>query len=389
MNAVNVLVLSLIICSQCLAESQKLYIGLDADMSAVAKTGGIAISRGAQIAIDEINQQGGLLGKELALIVKDHRGNPARGMDNLLTLAKQPNLLAVLGGVHTPVALRELPIIHQHNLIYLGPWAAGTPIVDNNYEPNFVFRISVRDTEAGKVFINYAKSLGISKIGLLLERTAWGRSNERSITASAAESAIEVSNTAWFNWGQKDFSESLRVLKKQEVEAIVLVANTDSGVEIARNILADSSISKLPIISHWGITGGDFVSSLGLDNLNALNLSILQTYSFESPYYPEKNNYLIARYQDLFNPSVTHKTIPGASGLAHAYDLVHLLAIAVKKAGSTKRKEIRNALETIGSYRGLVKHYQPAFSINQHDALMAEDYMMSRFDEAGWLRPIK
>ena len=47
-----------------------IIIGLDADMSAVAKEGGIAIQRGAEIAIDEINKQGGVLNRPLKLMVK-------------------------------------------------------------------------------------------------------------------------------------------------------------------------------------------------------------------------------------------------------------------------------------------------------------------------------
>jgi branched-chain amino acid transport system substrate-binding protein len=65
-----------------------LYIGLDADMSAVSKDGGIAIQRGAMIAIEEINHAGGVLNRPLELITKDHRGNPARGIANIKALSK-------------------------------------------------------------------------------------------------------------------------------------------------------------------------------------------------------------------------------------------------------------------------------------------------------------
>ena len=239
MQFIKLIFISLLICSHCFAETKTLYIGLDADMSAVAKGGGIAIQRGAEIAIDEINQTGGLLGHKLALIVKDHRGNPARGIANINDYAKHENLLAILGGVHTPVALKELPEIHKYNLIYLDPWAAGTAIVDNNFKPNYVFRVSVRDKEAGKVFINYAKQIGVSKIGLLLEQTAWGRSNEKSITEFSSKSGVEILGTQWFNWGQKSFEQEISDLKKLGIDSIILVANTPEGAEIV-NYLSPS-----------------------------------------------------------------------------------------------------------------------------------------------------
>ncbi len=133
-------------------------------MSAVAAEGGQAIYQGAMIAINEINREGGVLDRPLELIVRDHRGNPARGIRNIQTFSQTSDMVAVLGGVHTPVALQELELIHQHQLIYLSPWAAGTAIVDNGYEPNNVFRVSIRDAEAAKVLLAHIQDKGISNI---------------------------------------------------------------------------------------------------------------------------------------------------------------------------------------------------------------------------------
>lgn len=118
-----------------------ILIGLDADMSSGSAKAGEAIKRGMEIAVDEINGQGGVLGRNLDIIVKDHRGNPARGVDNLEELARTENLVAVMGGLHTPVAMHELKTIHKNGLPFLVPWAAGTPVVANGFDPNFVFRV--------------------------------------------------------------------------------------------------------------------------------------------------------------------------------------------------------------------------------------------------------
>ena len=72
-------------------------------------------------------------------MVRDHWGKHARGKDNILEFAATPNVVAFFGGFHTPVALQELNAIHTNKLVYLGPWAAGTPVVDNGYEPNTSF----------------------------------------------------------------------------------------------------------------------------------------------------------------------------------------------------------------------------------------------------------
>lgn len=389
MKLLNIAFVFALCCSQTIADEKTLYIGLDADMSAVAQTGGIAIQRGAEIAITEINASGGVLGKHLELIVKDHRGNPARGIANIHAFAKQEDLLAVLGGVHTPVALKELPAIHEHKIIYLDPWAAGTPIVDNGFEPNYVFRVSVRDKEAGKVFINYAQKLGVKRVGLLLEQTGWGRSNVNSISEAAESKGIEVGGTEWFNWGQTSVSAELKSLKREKVEAIILVANAPEGAMIVKEISRDPILKTLPIISHWGIASGKFAKEVGTEILQSINLAVLQTYSFKQARDEKINQEVLDQYRSLFDESATASTIPAATGVAHAYDLVHLLAIAVKNANSEDREKIRDALEHIPEYPGLVKHYKPPFSAENHDALLAEDYILSRFDESGWLTPIQ
>ena len=149
-------------------EVDPIIIGLDADMSAGAAEGGLSIQRGAEIAIAEINEGGGVLGRPLQLKIKDHRGNPVRGANNIKSYAAMDNLVAVLGGVHTPVAMHELPLIHQHKIIYLGPWAAGTPVVKNGYQPNYVFRVSIRDEFAGAFLVQKALQKGYRKVALAL-----------------------------------------------------------------------------------------------------------------------------------------------------------------------------------------------------------------------------
>ena len=180
-----------------------LVIGLDADMSSGSARSGEAIRRGLELAIEEINREGGLLGRPVELIVRDHRGNPDRGLDNLAAFTEVRDLIGVFGGIHTPVAIRELEFIHSNDLLYFCPWAAGTPVVKNGYTPNHVFRVSVRDEYAGGFLVRSALRRGGKKIGLMLERTAWGRSNEKAMKEALAEQGLEPVGEEWFSWGER------------------------------------------------------------------------------------------------------------------------------------------------------------------------------------------
>ncbi len=77
------------------------------------------------------------------------------------------------------------------------------------------------------------------------------------------------------------------------------------------------------------------------------------------------------------------------SGTAHAYDLVHLLAIAIKNAGSLDRPAIRGALEQIKKYEGVVKSYRPPVTPQRHDALDQSSFFLARYDQNGFIIPIK
>lgn len=368
-------------------KSPPLIIGLDADMSAVAKAGGIAIKRGAELAIDEINRQGGVMGRPLVLEVRDHKGNPARGVANIKYFAKKKDVLAVLGGVHTPVALKELPQIHANNLIYLSPWAAGTPIVDNQFKPNYVFRLSVRDEHAGHVMVNHAQKRGIKNIGLLLERTGWGRSNEKSMTKAAEKLNSQVVGVEWFNWRETDMSAQIENLINAGAQAILLVSNVPEGVVIVNNMLERPKSKQVPILSHWGIASGSFAENVGLEKVSNADLSVLQTYSFLSPTKPEIANKVLSAYQNRYDSNASAESIPAVVGVVHAYDLVHILAKATEQAQSISRPEIRNAMENIKHYNGLFKDFNYPFTADKHDALTHSDYIMSSFNNKGHLIP--
>src|SRR5262249_60983553 len=63
-------------------------------------------------------------------------------------------------------------------------------------------------------------------------------------------------------------------------------------------------------------------------------------------------------------------------GTANAYDAMHLVALAVDKAGAADGAKIRDALENLGEYRGLIKTYKRPFTPDEHDALNEKDYIL-------------
>ena len=103
-------------------ESQPVYIGLDAEFGHKTSTSDEAIRAGILIAIDEINNAGGVLGgRPLKLLERDNRSVPARGVANFTELAQIPDLTAVFCGKFSPVVIEALPTIHKLKIPALSP----------------------------------------------------------------------------------------------------------------------------------------------------------------------------------------------------------------------------------------------------------------------------
>jgi len=123
-----------------------LKIGLVTALSGQSALAGEAISRGAQIAIDEINAKGGLLGgRMLELVRRDDESNPAKGVVAARELIFKEKVALIIGGLDTPVAMAIVPLVNQEKMPFVDPWAAGTAITKNGANPNYVFRVSAVD----------------------------------------------------------------------------------------------------------------------------------------------------------------------------------------------------------------------------------------------------
>lgn len=369
------------------AGSSVVRVGLDLEIGDVSSTSDEAIRLGAEQAIEEVNRAGGVLnGRQLELVIRDNRSVPARGVANLREFAEIPELVAVMTGKFSPVALEQVRALPETRIVLLDPWAAADGIVNNGQNPNWAFRLSLSDSMAVGAVLRQARRDGIRRLGVLLPNIAWGRSNHDALKAMAPKHGISLSAVEWYNWGgDATLMQHYLSLRQAGAQAVFLVANEREGAFFVRELAKLPAAQRLPVISHWGITGGDFPKMCG-DALDQVNLRVVQTYAF-SQARNERAKRLAASAQHRF--SVEHPdNIPSPVGIAHAYDLIHLLALAINRAGSADRAAIRDALEKLPAHDGVVKRYGPAFSSQRHEALSETDLFFSRYGAGGRLSPV-
>ena len=363
------------------AEKKPVYVGLDAEFGYAGSTSAQAIRMGMLIAMEEVNQAGGVLGgRPLQLIERDNKSLPARALNNLKELAAQPDLVAVFGGRFSPPLLESLPLVHALKLPLLDPWAAVDGIIDNGYAPNYVFRLSLRDSWAMPAMLRHATKKGAKQVGLLLLNTDWGRSNHKAAKAyGALHPEMKIVGTQWYNWADTNFLDKYTALKQAGAQTIILVANFEAS-QLVRTVAAMPKAERLPIVSHWGMSGGNFAEEAG-PALREVDFALVQTYSFIDANAPKAHQVLTAA-QKMFDVKDA-RSLAAPVGLAHAYDLTHILARAIDRAGSTERPAVRAALEQVRNYEGLVKHYSQPFTPARHEALSQEDVFMARYAPDG------
>ncbi len=367
------------------AEKAPVLVGLDGEFGLENSYSAQAIELGLRTAIAEINAAGGVLGgRPIELVIKDNNGIPARGLRNSAEFAAMPNLVAVFGGRFSPVILEQLPAIKELKLPYLVAWAAADPIIDNGMQPNYVFRLSLRDSLAMPKLLQSAQQRGYDKVGLLLLNTSWGRSN-----LAAAEKYIrgvknqQIVDTVWYNTRDATLIKQYQKLTDAGAKAVLLVAN-DEGAILVREVAALPPGQRVPILSHWGITGGEFVKNTGAA-LQEVDVSVIQTFSFFSA-----DKQVLARFMktaELTGGIKRIEDIHAPANVAHAYDLMHILAKAINLARSTERSAIRDALEKVSEHRGLIKLYKPPFTPTRHEALGPAELLMARYNREGVLVP--
>ena len=368
-------------------QARPVYLGFDGEFGVKESTSAQAIERGILIALDEINRAGGVLGgRPMRLISKDNRSVTARGVKNLKEFAQTPDLVAMFVGRFSPVVLEYVDLAHELEMIVLDPWAAADAITQNGKKPNYIFRLSLRDGLAMPVMLKHALGKGAERVGLLLPNTSWGRSNlaaaERYFREAPRPRAVGIE---WYQWGDEQMLDKYQALRAAGAQAIAFVANDSEAVILCREIAPLPAEQRLPIVSHWGVTGGNFVNLVGQD-LAKIDFSVVQTFSFYKA-DPEMAQRVLAVSARLFGLSRIEQ-IESPVGVGHAYDLTHLVARAIELAGTTDRRAVRDALERVTQYRGLVKSFERPFTPDNHDALGADDVFMATYRLDGAIVPL-
>lgn len=360
---------------------QPIRIGLVAPLSGDSATAGEAVERGMVLAADEINKSGGVLGRPLEVVARDVANDPEAGVTALRELVAQQQIVALFGSKYSPVIMAQIDALHELRVPLIDVGGSLQKIIDNGHTPNYAFRVSMNDADANEFLARYAHEVvGSRRVGIVAVNNVWGEANAASLADWLTRQGTPPTGSERINEGATDVSAQLARLRATDADALVLAGSAPEGAAVVRGLATLGW--KVPVLTTWSVSGGDFVERAGIENTEGV--LTLQTFSFFGQLSPKATTVLQA-YHARFGTRSTDE-VPNALSVAQAYDGLHLLAQAIKKAGSTDGPHVRDALEQLDGQDGLVAHYAPPFTATNHEALRADSYLMAVW-QAGQLLP--
>lgn len=362
---------------------QQPCIGNSGPVTGPAAFGGQAIKMGAEIAIDEINAKGGVLGQNLRFVQYDDGGSPPRGVDNTRRIALSDKCIALLGAYHSTVSLAQAQPVNAIGIPYLGVLAANTKAVENGAEKNYMFRVSAKDKWVARFLVEQAlKTSKSGKIAFLYENTGWGNGALPDVKGAMQAAGKELVASETFNWNDQDMTPQLIRIRDAGADAVLLWGLDREGNQVLRSM--DKLNFKPTVIGAWGIAGnlGELAGPL------ANGVRVMQTFTFMGE-QDEKTKALWSKIQAKYGLKEPSEIKMG-SGVANSYDAVHILAKAIEKAGAYDWAKVRDALYTV-QYQGLVANYDPAFDASdpeRQDAILPKYYKLTVWQD-GKLLPFE
>jgi branched-chain amino acid transport system substrate-binding protein len=373
--------------------NETLTIYHDADYS-LNQVSAKAMKMGLLTAFDEVNNE--VQGFRLTLKEKNHRGNIKRSLLTMKNFLKDEKALFVLGGLHSPPYIKNRKFINDNQVPLLVPWAAAGPITRHPSPNNSVFRLSVDDSKAGIRMSEFAlNKLSCKNPHLLLEDTPWGKSNQRTMSSYLKDKV--PFGISMFGWNIKENSARIMVrnIISEGYDCVFLVANFNETHQFIQAMVSLDKDRKIPIISHWGATGGNVDMIFTEQVKQAISFHFIQScYSLSSLNQSSFNRSVIARAKKLFpDEFISPDKVKAPAGFIHAYDLGRLAISAlqqIKLTGNIKQDRLLfiQALESLQKpVQGLIKNYNKPFTAwnenkpDAHEALRLENFCMASFGE--------
>lgn len=291
---------------------------------------------GIQLAFDEENSSGGVLGRPLHLILRDTNSRPDEAARIVRDLIEKENAVAVIGEIASESSLQAAPVAAELGIPMISP---GSTHADVTKAGPGVFRICYADPFQGRVMSKFASSIGVVRAATLHEADDhYSAALAASFEEDFRSRAGTISSNQTFAPGTTDFRPQLKAIKSSQPEVVFLPVYFAEAANIigqARALGMDQ-----PFIGTDGWESPDF---LRIGGKSVDNCYFTSHFSADEP--SPRTKEFVAAFREKFQ----HDPLALA---ALGYDSVKFLVNGIRRADSTSSTELITALAATQNFPG-------------------------------------
>jgi len=337
-NLVRFGLAALVALSACKKNENVLTLGEFASLTGTTATFGQSMNDGVQLALEEVNKTGGLLGKQVEVIVEDDQSKPEEARTAVLKLIKQNQVKALIGEVASSRSLAAAPEAQKNKIPMISPASTNPKVTEVG---DYIFRACFVDTFQGSSMARFAfNDLGLRKVAILYDiKNDYSVGLMEFFEKTFKELGGEIVAKQSYSEGDIEFRAQLTDIKSANPQAIYAPGYyTEVGL-IARQ--ARDLGLNVPLM---GGDGWDSPKTLEIGGAAVEGSYYSNHYSTDDP-SPVVQDF-IKKYQAKFGK------VPDAMAVL-GYDASNILFDAIKRAGSDEGPKIRDALAATKDFQGV------------------------------------
>jgi len=314
-------------------------VGEFASLTGKEATFGISSHEGTQLAMEEINAAGGVLGKKIELLTEDTQskaGEPATVVNKLVA---RDGVIAVLGEVASSRSLEAAPICQQNKIPMVSPSSTNPKVTETG---DFIFRVCFIDPFQGTVMANFAtKTLKAKKVAVLTDvKSDYSKGLAKFFKERFTANGGTIGTELDYNGGDKDFKAQLTAIKAANPDGVFIPGYYTDAALIC--VQAKQLGLNVPLF------GGDGWES---EELVKIGGDAVEGNYFSTHYHPDVGSDVSRKFVENYRKRWNGKT-PNALA-ACGYDSALVLGDAIKRAGSTDGQKVRDALAATKNFQAV------------------------------------
>jgi branched-chain amino acid transport system substrate-binding protein len=364
--------------------NKPIKIGVSTEATGSSTETSVNLLQGAQIAVEMINEKGGIKGRPIELVVRDTEENPTRGVSIIRDFSQKENVIAGIGGYLSTVMLAQTPVIKEEKLPFIVATSNVPESVKNGLPWTFGVRMNAEIT--AKYALNFMeKQLHASKVAILYESGGYGKGALAAMTKALEEVGKKPVAAESFNLKDQDMTAQVTRARDAGADVIYLFGIGASNGYVLKSM--DKIGWKVPVIGENGMAAGGVYEVAGaLSN----GTYAIQTANFVSEQTRDMAKQFLERFKKKFGHIPTTYAVA-----AQGFDGTMLLAKALEQIDLTDdikkdREALKDALENkAGPYQGVIRDWDKAFSKDNHDAIDVNSYLMNVWKDGVLIRSDK